>query len=47
MTALCCYGHMAVEHFHHPATVGELEFGANARRGMSVYGSRCQTLCRD
>lgn len=37
MTALCCYGHMAVEHFHHHATVGELESGATARRGMSVY----------
>jgi len=37
MTALCCYGHMAVEHFHHHATVGEPESGATARRGMSVY----------
>ncbi len=37
MTALCCYGHMGVEHFHHHATVGELESGATARRGMSVY----------
>jgi alkane 1-monooxygenase len=37
MTALCCYGHMAVEHFHHHATVGEPESGATAQRGMSVY----------
>ena len=37
MTALCCYGHMAAEHFHHHATVGEPESGATARRGMSVY----------
>src|SRR5882672_7998649 len=37
MTALCCYGHMGAEHFHHHATVGELESGATARRGMSVY----------
>src|SRR5258708_32366077 len=37
MTALCCYGHMAVEHFHHHATVGEAEFGATARRGVSGY----------
>lgn len=37
MTALCCYGHMAVEHFHHHATVGNPEAGATARRGMSVY----------
>jgi len=37
MTAFCCYGQMAVEHFHHHATVGEPEFGATARRGMSVY----------
>jgi alkane 1-monooxygenase len=37
MTALCCYGQMAVEHFHHHATVGEPESGATARRGVSVY----------
>jgi alkane 1-monooxygenase len=37
MTALCCYGQMAVEHFHHHAMVGDPEAGATARRGMSVY----------
>jgi alkane 1-monooxygenase len=37
MTALCCYGHMPVEHFHHHATVGEPDAGAIAQRGMSVY----------
>ncbi len=37
MTALCCYGHMAVEHFHHHATVGDPDSGATAQRGMSVY----------
>src|SRR5258706_6886322 len=36
MTALCGYGHMVVEHFHHHATVGEPGYGATARRGMSV-----------
>ncbi|HYS84563.1 MAG TPA: hypothetical protein VEN78_06135, partial [Bradyrhizobium sp.] len=37
MTALCLYGHMLVEHFHHHATVGELAAGSTATRGMSIY----------
>lgn len=36
-TALCLYGHMVVEHLHHHATLGSAEYGATARRGMSVY----------
>lgn len=37
MTALCLYGHMMVEHFHHHATVGEVSAGSTAPRGMSIY----------
>ena len=37
MNALCLYGHMAVEHFHHHATVGYSRIGATAPRGMAVY----------
>jgi alkane 1-monooxygenase len=37
MTAICLYGHMVVEHFHHHATVGEVAAGATAPRGMSIY----------
>ena len=37
MTALCVYGHMVVEHFHHHATLGELAAGATAPRGISAY----------
>jgi len=37
MTALCLYGHMTVEHFHHHATVGDVAAGATAPRGMSIY----------
>lgn len=37
MTALCLYGHMVVEHFHHHATVGNVAAGATATRGMAVY----------
>lgn len=37
MTALCLYGHMVVEHFHHHATVGDVSAGATAPRGMSIY----------
>ncbi|MBI4292139.1 MAG: alkane 1-monooxygenase [Betaproteobacteria bacterium] len=37
MTALCLYGHMVVEHFHHHATVGEVAAGATSPRGMSIY----------
>ena len=37
MTALCLYGHMGVEHFHHHATVGDVAAGATAPRGMSIY----------
>ena len=42
MTALCCYGHMVVEHFHHHATVGEPEYGATARRGMAVVSPNAE-----
>ena len=35
MNAVCLYGHMVVEHFHHHATVGEIEAGETAPRGMS------------
>ena len=38
MTALCLYGHMFVEHFHHHATVGSVAAGETAPRGSSVYG---------
>lgn len=37
MTALCLYGHMVVEHFHHHSTVGDIAAGATAPRGMSIY----------
>ncbi len=37
MTALCLYGHMPVEHFHHHATDGEVPARATAPRGMSIY----------
>lgn len=37
MSALCLYGHMMVEHFHHHATVGDLTAGSTAPRGMSIY----------
>ena len=37
MTALCLYGHMIVEHFHHHATVGDIAAGATAPRGTSIY----------
>ena len=37
MAALCLYGHMVVEHFHHHATVGDVAAGATAPRGMSIY----------
>jgi len=37
MAALCLYGHMIVEHFHHHATVGDVSAGATAPRGMSIY----------
>jgi len=37
MAALCLYGHMMVEHFHHHATVGDVSAGATAPRGMSIY----------
>ncbi len=37
MTALCLYGHMVVEHFHHHATVGDVATGETALRGISVY----------
>lgn len=37
MAALCLYGHMIVEHFHHHATVGDVSAGPTAPRGMSIY----------
>jgi alkane 1-monooxygenase len=37
MAALCLYGHMVVEHFHHHATVGDVAAGATAPRGVSIY----------
>jgi len=37
MNAMCMYGHMVVEHFHHHATVGEIAAGETAPRGMSIY----------
>ena len=37
LNAACLYGHMVVEHFHHHATVGEIEAGETAPRGMSIY----------
>lgn len=37
VAALCLYGHMVVEHFHHHATVGDVSAGATAPRGMSIY----------
>ena len=37
MTALCLYGHMFVEHFHHHSTVGNVAAGETAPRGSSVY----------
>jgi alkane 1-monooxygenase len=37
MAALCLYGHMVVEHFHHHATVGDAAAGATAPRGVSIY----------
>ena len=37
MAALCLYGHMFVEHFHHHATVGDVTAAATAPRGMSIY----------
>lgn len=37
MAALCLYGHMLVEHFHHHATVGDVAAGSTAPRGMSIY----------
>ena len=33
MAALCLYGHLVVEHFHHHATVGDVAVGATAPRG--------------
>jgi alkane 1-monooxygenase len=37
VTALCCYGHMVVEHLHHHATIGAPGYGATAARGASAY----------
>ena len=37
MAAVCLYGHMVVEHFHHHATVGNVAAGETAPRGISVY----------
>ena len=37
ITALCLYGHMVIEHFHHHANVGDAAAGATAPRGMSIY----------
>ncbi|MBE0623913.1 MAG: fatty acid desaturase [Burkholderiales bacterium] len=37
MTALCLYGHMVIEHFHHHANFGDIAAGATAPRGMSIY----------
>lgn len=37
MAALCLYGHMVVEHFHHHATVGDVAAGETAPRGISIY----------
>ena len=38
MAALCLYGHMAVEHFHHHATVGDVAAGETPPRGSAIYG---------
>jgi len=37
MTAMCLYGHMFIEHFHHHATVGNVAAGETAPRGSSIY----------
>ena len=37
MAAVCLYGHMLVEHFHHHATVGDIAAGETAPRGSSIY----------
>jgi alkane 1-monooxygenase len=37
MAAVCLYGHMVVEHFHHHATVGNVAAGETAPRGISIY----------
>ena len=37
MAAVCMHGHMFVEHFHHHATVGDIDAGETAPRGSSIY----------
>ncbi len=37
MSIFCLYGHMYVEHLHHHATMGDVDAGETAPRGMSIY----------
>ena len=46
MTALCLYGHMVVEHFHHHATVGDVAAGQLHRAECRSITLRLLTSCR-